>query len=81
MEDKEYRIAIILLICTLIFVLSFYEFFLIPKYVKLKDRECLGKFIELNRIWIDVFKGKINMTEDKLNRIEVLTDGIEESLK
>ena len=81
---KKNQILIILLMTTLIMLISticFFQYHVMPKQAKIMDDLYAENFIGVNRAWIDIYNGKVNLTEEDLQKIETILDGIEERLK
>jgi len=65
----------------LIFTICFYDYHIIPKQAEVLSDAYAENFIGVNRAWIDIYHGKINITEEDIEKIEIMLNGIEEGLK
>ena len=74
-KNKQVRIiliiGIILLALLLIFQGLFYDYYLMPKRARALDKMYGEMFIKVNERWIDIYHGKINLTEKGIQEIEL----------
>ena len=80
-KNLMFLIILIILGLVLIFMFCFYKYHIILKQVKVIDDMYTENFIGVNRAWIDIWKGKVNITEKDIEKIELMLNGMEERLK
>jgi len=85
LKSKQINLMLLIILIIVGLVLIFTFFFdnncIGSKQVKVIDDIYAENFIGINRAWIDIWKGNINITEEDIKKIEIMLDGIEERLK
>lgn len=84
--NKEERIKGILIVVILILVVAFMLQAIIHQYhISKQEEKYIGYFnemgdnlIEINRLWIQYYKGEINITDQQIIKLETILDRLED---
>ncbi len=74
-------IIINLMALMLIFQSIFYYYYIQPKQSKILHDLYAENFIGINRAWIDIWEGNINITAQDIYKVEVMLNEMEKGLK